>query len=59
MKNYCWIIWHDNGMKGKKGYTEYTQNEITEKWGSLEGFLEDCENHGVTVYSFERVILEE
>lgn len=49
----CYVI-HDNGKPGQKGFTEYSAEEMREKFGgSVDKLLEEYTEHGTTVYSIE------
>ena len=46
------IVWHDNGVAGSEGYTEYTFSEVEAK-GGIDGLVNALTNEGITVYCVE------
>lgn len=46
------IVWHDNGVAGSEGYTEYTRGEVEAK-GGIDGLVNALTNEGVMVYRVE------
>ena len=42
------IVWHDNGVAGQTGYTEYTLGEISQI-GGLDALKSDYASNGVTI----------
>jgi len=43
------IVFHDNGVKGQRGYTEYTADEIT-AIGGVEALRSDYATNGIIIY---------
>ena len=48
-ENMKYIIWHDNGKSGQKGYSEF--NSEKEK----DDFAEHAENHNILIYEIEEI----
>lgn len=46
------IIWHDNGVAGQRGFTEYTKDEV-DAHGGIEGILNEYAESGALVYSVD------
>lgn len=46
------IIWHDNGVVGQRGYTEYTNEEVAAH-GGIEAIIHEYTNIYVLVYSVD------
>lgn len=46
------IVWHDNGIPGSEGYTEYTRSEVEAK-GGIDGLVDALTNEGIMVYRVE------
>lgn len=46
------IVWHDNGVAGSEGYTEYTRGEVEAK-GGIDGLVDALTNEGIMVYHVE------
>ena len=51
---FCIIVWHDNGIPGSEGYTEYTLGEVEAK-GGVDGIVNALTNEGITVYYVENL----
>lgn len=49
---FCIIVWHDNGIPGSEGYTEYTLGEVEAK-GGVDGIVNALTNEGIMVYHIE------
>ena len=43
------IVIHDNGVKGQRGYTEYSADEIT-AIGGIDALRNDYESHGIVIH---------
>lgn len=52
------VVWHDNGVKGQNGYTEYSQEEIN-KIGGLDSLIKEYQAAGIFIYSLVDITLEE
>ena len=50
-RNMC-IVWHDNGVAGQRGYTEYTNEEVA-AMGGIESIVNEYTVNGVLVYSVD------
>lgn len=46
------IIWHDNGVAGQRGYTEYTTEEISAH-GGIGALVHEYAESGALVYSVD------
>lgn len=46
------VIWHNNGVKGQRGATEYTDEEVV-AMGGIDGMLHQYIDCGATVYSVD------
>ena len=46
------IVWHDNGVAGQRGCTEYTKEEVTAK-GGIDEVVREYAESGVLVYSVD------
>lgn len=46
------IIWHDNGVAGQRGCTEYTNEEVV-AYGGIESIINEYTGNGVLVYSVD------
>ena len=42
------VIWHDNGVKGAEGFSDYTMEEVASE-GGIEAILNNYKKAGVTV----------
>lgn len=42
------VIWHDNGVKGSEGFTDYTMEEVASE-GGIEVILNNYKKAGITV----------
>ena len=45
-------VWHDNGVAGQRGYTEYTNEEVA-AMGGIESIVNEYTVNGVLVYSVD------
>jgi len=43
------VVFHDNGVKGQRGYTEYLASEIN-LIGGIDALRDDYASHGVVIY---------
>ena len=43
------IIFHDNGVSGKRGYTEYSSNEVI-ALGGIDALKADYSAHNITIF---------
>lgn len=46
------IIWHDNGVAGQRGYTEYTNDEVA-VIGGIQSIVNGYAENGILVYSVD------
>lgn len=46
------IVWHDNGVAGQRGFTEYTNEEVA-AMGGIEYIISKYAENGVLVYSVD------
>lgn len=46
------IIWHDNGVAGQRGYTEYTNEEVAAR-GGIDSIVSEYAENGILVYSVD------
>ena len=46
------IIWHDNGVAGQRGYTEYTKEEVA-AIGGIECIMHKYSENCILVYSVD------
>lgn len=46
------IVWHDNGVAGQRGCTEYTKEEVA-AMGGIESIINEYTENGVLVYSVD------
>lgn len=46
------IVWHDNGVAGQRGYTEYTNEEVS-AMGGIESIISEYAEKGMLVYSVD------
>lgn len=46
------IIWHDNGVAGQRGCTEYTNDEVA-AMGGIESIISEYVENDVLVYSVD------
>lgn len=42
------VIWHDNGVPGQEGFTDYTLSEV-EKEGGIEALKESYKQAGIKI----------
>ena len=42
------VIWHDNGVKGSEGFSDYTMEEVINE-GGIEVILNNYKKAGITV----------
>lgn len=47
-----YIIYHDNGVPGQYGITEYSAREVADKGGIVK-LVNSYESSGIIVYSWE------
>ena len=45
------VIWHDNGVKGLEGFSDYTMEEVASE-GGLEVILNNYKKAGITVLNW-------
>lgn len=46
------IIWHDNGVAGQRGCTEYTNDEVSAH-GGIESLISEYSENAILVYSVD------
>lgn len=46
------IVWHDNGVAGQRGYTEYTNDEVA-VIGGIQSIVNEYAENGILVYSVD------
>lgn len=46
------IIWHDNGVAGQRGFTEYTGEEVAAH-GGIESIISEYSENDMLVYSVD------
>lgn len=46
------IVWHDNGVAGQRGYTEYTNEEVAAR-GGIESIISEYAEKNMLVYSVD------
>lgn len=46
------IVWHDNGVAGQCGYTEYTEEEVATH-GGIDALVHEYAESGALVYSVD------
>lgn len=46
------IVWHDNGVAGQRGYTEYTEEEVATH-GGIDALVHEYAESGALVYSVD------
>ena len=45
------VIWHDNGVKGLEGFSDYTMEEVASE-GGIEVILNNYKKAGITVLNW-------
>ena len=45
------VIWHDNGVKGLEGFSDYTMEEVASE-GGVEVILNNYKEAGITVLNW-------
>ena len=43
------VIFHDNGIAGKRGYTEYSSAEVN-SFGGIDALKADYSAHNITIF---------
>ena len=46
------IIWHDNGIAGQRGFTDYTNEEVA-AMGGIESIISEYAKKDMLVYSVD------
>lgn len=46
------IIWHDNGIAGQRGFTEYTNGEVATR-GGIDSIIREYAEKDMLVYSVD------